>query len=74
LDAVGGVIEAGTIVKSALSPTAVLELPVVLLTRAPVPRLVLVCAAALPARESKKINATIRTTKNEAVLVELRII
>ena len=49
---------------------AVLLLPVVLLTSAFVPRLVLVCAAATPARESEKMSATIRTEKNEAVLVE----
>ena len=56
----------------ALSPRAVLWMPVVLLTSAPVPRLVLVCAAATPAKKSEKMNA--RTEKNEAVLVELRYI
>jgi hypothetical protein len=47
----------------------VLLLPVVLLTNAPVPRLVLLCAATIPARESKKRSA-IATEKTEAVLVE----
>jgi hypothetical protein len=45
-------------------------MPVVLLTSAPAPRLVLVCAAATPARESEKMSAAIRTEKNETVLVE----
>ena len=36
-------------------------MPVVLLTSAFVPRLVLVCAGATPARESEKMSATIRT-------------
>ena len=50
---------------------AVFWLPVVLLTSAPVPRLVLsCCAAAIPARESEKMSTAIRTDKNEAVLVE----
>ena len=46
---------------------AVLKSPVVLLKSAPVPRLVLFCAAATPARESEKMTATIRTEKNLAV-------
>jgi hypothetical protein len=51
---------------------AVLLTPVVLLTSAPDPRLVLLCAAATPASESEKMSVAIRTEKNEAVLVERR--
>jgi hypothetical protein len=55
----------------AATPMAVLSSPVVLLTSACVPRLVLLlCAAATPARESERMSARIRTEKNEAALVE----
>ena len=51
---------------------AVLALPVVLLTSAPAPRLVLLCAAATPARKSEKKSPAIKTEKNEAVLLSNR--
>ena len=54
------------VAKERIGPLAVLKLPVVLLTSAFVPRLVLVCAAATPARESENMSATIRTEKNLA--------
>jgi len=50
------------------SRPALLKSPVVLLKSAPVPRLVLSCAAATPARESDKKSAAIKTEKNEAVV------
>jgi hypothetical protein len=53
-----------------MAPLAVLEMPVVLLWSAPVPRLVLLCAAAPPARESETMSAAIRTEQSEAVWVE----
>jgi hypothetical protein len=62
------------LLKSALTPLAVLKLPVVLLKSAPVPRLVLVWAAATPAKEGEKMSVTIRTEKNEAVWKEWRCI
>jgi hypothetical protein len=49
---------------------AVLSLPVVLLTSAPVPRLVLLCAAEVPLRNNKWISPANRADKNEAVLLE----
>jgi len=52
---------------SASNPMAVLKVPVVLLTSAFVPRLVLVCAAATPARESENMSTAIRTEINLAV-------
>ena len=58
------------LLNSVWNPIAVLSMPVVLLTSAFVPRLVLVCAGATPTRESEKMSATIRTEKNEAVLIE----
>ena len=47
------------LLKSVWNPVAVLLTPVVLLTSAFVPRLVLVCAAATPARESEKMSTAI---------------
>jgi hypothetical protein len=49
---------------------AVFWLPVVLLTSAPVPRVVLLCAAAIAARDNEKMSAAITTKKNETVFVE----
>jgi hypothetical protein len=45
-------------------------IPVVLLPSDPVPRQVLVCAAASPARPSEKISAAIVTDKNKAASEE----
>ena len=44
---------------------AVLLTPVVLLTSAPDPRLVLLCDAATPARENEKMSAAKKTKKHE---------
>ena len=60
------------LLNSAWTPMAVLKLPVVLFPSAFIPRLVLPCAPATPARDSEKMSAAIRMEKNDAVLVELR--
>jgi hypothetical protein len=66
----GGVEVADGVIKERIESAGAVVLAVVLLKSAPVPRLVLSCAAAIPARESEKISVAIRTDKNKAVLVE----
>ena len=56
------------LLKSALSPMAVLKFHVVLVPSAFIPRLVLPCAQTTPARDSEKMSAAKRTEKNDAVL------